>query len=73
MDDRQRRAREEAKEALEKIMREAELLRSAVAETRQRISESHQLLARTPHRKAPPANSQPSTGEQPPPCDEKHR
>jgi predicted nucleic acid-binding Zn-ribbon protein len=48
MDDRQRCAREEAREALEKIKQETERLRSAVAETREHINTSRQLLAQAP-------------------------
>jgi hypothetical protein len=46
MENDERRARDEAKEAVRKIRAEAELLRSAIAETRKRMDESHQLLAR---------------------------
>ncbi|MCK1404145.1 hypothetical protein [Bradyrhizobium sp. 76] len=53
MDDSQRRAREEAREALEKIKQETELLRSTLAETRQHIDASRQLLAQAPPQSRP--------------------
>ncbi|UPJ30300.1 hypothetical protein [Bradyrhizobium sp. CW1] len=49
----ERRARDEAKEAVHKVRLEAELLRSAIAETRARIEESRELLARASRVKRP--------------------
>jgi hypothetical protein len=52
MENDERRARDEAKEALQKIRLEAELLRSAIAETRERIEESRgPRLSNAPWRK----------------------
>ncbi len=56
MKDDEGRARVEAREAARKIKLEAELLRSAVAETRDLMETSRQLLARAP-RVRPPPNS----------------
>ncbi|MCK1591100.1 hypothetical protein [Bradyrhizobium sp. 169] len=53
MENDERRARDEAKEAVQKIRLEAELLRSAIAETRERIEESRQLLVRASPVKCP--------------------
>jgi hypothetical protein len=57
MENDERRARDEAKEAVQKIRLEAELLRSAIAETRERIKESHELLARASRVKCPLAEA----------------
>lgn len=57
MENDERRARDEAREAVQKIRLEAELLRSAIAETRERIEESRQLLVRASPVKCPSAEA----------------
>jgi len=53
MTDEERRTRVEAREAVQKIRREAELLRSAVADTRAHMEESRALLAQAPKTRPP--------------------
>lgn len=57
MENDERRARDEAKEAVQKIRMKAELLRSAIAETREWIEESRELLARASPTKRPLAEA----------------
>jgi hypothetical protein len=57
MENDERRGRDEAREAVQKIRLEAELLRSAIAETRERIEESRQLLVRASPVKCPLAEA----------------
>lgn len=57
MESDERRARDEAKEAVRKMRLEAELLRSAIAQTRERMEESRQLLARASHIQMPAGGS----------------
>jgi hypothetical protein len=51
MDEDKRRAREEANEVIWKIRRQAELLRSVVAETQEQVKTSRELLARASPRR----------------------
>lgn len=57
MENDERRAHDEAKEAVRKIRLEAELLRSAIAETREWMEESRHLLARAAPNKRRPSGS----------------